>query len=266
MSSEQPDVEGRYAEADEFHRRRWFLDHISAPPAEIFEFLSGTSVNIDGSRVLDVGCGDGILDLGMTKRFRPIEMVGTDLFMPDIEELSQLSKKFLNEALPTNLRFVQCTESSLPFPDSRFDFVMSWSVFEHVSDPVRVLKEIRRVLRPRGYMFLQIWPLFHSQRGSHLWKWYPDGWEHLLRSHSDLEEEMFEFESQRPALLKAMMEDFRSLNRLTVSELQASLSSAGLTIRRVSAQSDTIDIPESLLRYPLTDLILSGIKILAVRS
>lgn len=266
MNTDKPRVVGRYRGAPESERRQWFLDHVSGPPEEIAEFLSGTSVELAGSRVLDVGCGDGFIDLGIVRKFKPTELVGADIFPTDDNEIRSLCKEHLGDPFPNNLRFVQCSETSLPFPDARFDFVMSWSVFEHVSDPVRLFSEIRRVLRPRGYMFLQIWPLFHSQRGSHLWNWYPEGWEHLLRNHDELTDELKSMEDVSPELLHATMVDFTTLNRITVDELQRAMLAAGLKIRRISATADTIDIPEQLSRYSVVDLMLSGIKVLAVRD
>ena len=266
MSDSAPRVEGRFPNALPELRKAWFLDHVVKPPEAIEQFLSGTSIDLAGSRILDVGCGDGFIDLGIVSRFHPYQVAGTDLFDVDVDELRRLSIEHLGEDLPDNLRFSRCSEDLLPFADASFDFVMSWSVFEHVSNPVRVLSEIRRVLRPRGYMFLQIWPLFHSQRGSHLWKWYPGGWEHLTRPHDELVAELAEMEKTRPELFEATMVDFQTLNRVTLSQLQAAISTAGLKICRVSATADTIDIPESLLRYPIVDLMLSEVKILAVKD
>lgn len=261
-----PRVEGRHKGAAEEDRKTWFLEHVTKPPQEIADFLAGTAVDIDGARILDVGCGDGMIDLGMVRKFRPYEFVGTDIFQTDVNDLAEMSRRFLGSELPDNLRFAECSETMLPFADSRFDFVMSWSVFEHVSDPVRVLSEIRRVLRPRGYMFLQIWPLYHSQRGSHLWKWYPEGWEHLRRPHDDLRTELASFTEDKSELREAMLTDLNTLNRITLSQLQNSITAAGLKIKRVSATADTIDVPEDLLRYSISDLMISEIKLLAVKD
>ena len=62
-----------------------------------------------------------------------------------------------------------------------------------------------------------------------------------------------------------MLVDLDTLNRLTMDQLQDSISASGMTIRRVALQADTINIPQSLLRYRLTDLAISGVKILASR-
>jgi hypothetical protein len=66
-------------------------------------------------------------------------------------------------------------------------------------------------------------------------------------------------------LLKATNIDFDTLNRITLDELQRSISVAGFKIRRLGLQADIIDIPESLLRYRLSDLAISGVKLIATR-
>ena len=260
-----PVLEGRIKNAPDEVRGKWFIDHVTKPANEIADFLEGTNVSLTGARVLDVGCGDGFIDLGVIQKFQPSLLVGTDLFTIDLEDLKKLSLEHLKAPLPDCLKFSECTETTLPFPDASFDFVISWSVFEHVSDPVAVLREIRRVLRPGGYMFLQIWPLFHSQRGSHLWEWYPEGWEHLQESANTLRTNISEKLSTSPELLESTLVDLDTLNRLTMDQLQDSIATSGMTIRRVALQADTIDVPQSLLRYRLTDLAISGVKILASR-
>lgn len=260
-----PRVAGRVPSAEATDRNRWFVDHVEKPAAELEDFLRGTNLSLTGARVLDVGCGDGFIDIGLLRKFQPTKVMGVDLVPTDVDELQKLYVANFNEELPKNLTFGTCTPTTIPLPDESFDVVFSWSVFEHVTDPVAVFNEMHRLLRPGGFMFLQIWPLYRSQRGSHLWNWYPDGWEHMTRSHDELRDEIRLTLQNEPELLEATSIDFDSLNCITVDELQSALSSAGFKIRRVSFQADTIDVPESLLRYRLSDLAISGVKLLATR-
>ena len=113
-------------------------------------------------------------------------------------------------------------------------------------------------------MFLQIWPLYWSQHGSHLWFWYPNGWQHQLRDHTEIVNEVRGSSVQSKDVVDEMLVDFASLNRLTIADLQRALSISGFRIRRIEMQSDTIEIPRELSHVAVTDLAISGVKLIAL--
>jgi len=43
-----------------------------------------------------------------------------------------------------------CDLTAIPVPDATYDLVLCTQVLEHVPDPVAVLREFNRVLKPRG--------------------------------------------------------------------------------------------------------------------
>jgi SAM-dependent methyltransferase len=51
--------------------------------------------------------------------------------------------------------FVAGTATAMPFADSTFDAIWSIWVLEHIPNPEAALSEIRRVVKPGGYLFLQ---------------------------------------------------------------------------------------------------------------
>jgi SAM-dependent methyltransferase len=51
-------------------------------------------------------------------------------------------------------RFVQADARAMPFPDSEFDAVWSVWVLEHIPNPEQALREMRRVLKPGGLLYL----------------------------------------------------------------------------------------------------------------
>jgi SAM-dependent methyltransferase len=55
-----------------------------------------------------------------------------------------------------------CDLSELPVEDSRFDLVLCAQVLEHLPEPLAVLKELHRVLRPGGQLWLSC-PLFYEE-------------------------------------------------------------------------------------------------------
>lgn len=263
---DRPWIEGRVASADPEDRKRWFRQHAEVAAQEILDFLDDAGWAMSGRRVLDLGCGDGFIDLGLARQGNPMRLIGTDLEPTDTDELEQLCEEVYGEPLPTTLEFRQCEVDSIPLPDRSMDLVVSWSAFEHVDYPVQVLKEVRRVLRPRGAVFIQIWPLYWSEHGSHFWYWFPEGWEHLRRSVADVRSEVAESTDLSGDVVDAMLVDFDSLNRLTVGELQRAILAAGLRITRVELMTGTIEVPPGLEHLPVLDLLSAGIKLLAVRA
>ena len=51
-------------------------------------------------------------------------------------------------------RFVQADARAMPFPDGEFDAVFTVWVLEHIPNPEQVLREMRRVLKPGGVLYL----------------------------------------------------------------------------------------------------------------
>lgn len=58
--------------------------------------------------------------------------------------------------------------TEFPFENSAFDFIFSWSAFEHILDMDAVLRGMHRVLRPGGHAFVQVSPWYGSRQGNHL--------------------------------------------------------------------------------------------------
>lgn len=96
--------------------------------------------------VLDCGCGPGSITVGLAEIVAPGQVIGLDIEPRQLETARRLAQM---RGL-SNLRFEQGSVYELPFPDASFDVAVAHFVLEHVSDPLRALREIRRVLRPGG--------------------------------------------------------------------------------------------------------------------
>lgn len=246
----------------------WFADHFESAPAQIVDFLASDGITLEGARVADVGSGDGLVDLGLWFRARPEQLVGFDIAPTNRAALLARARDAgAMQELPEGLEFRACEDRYLPADDASFDYVVSWSTFEHVVDAAATAAEIARILKTHGVLFLQLYPFFHSGPGSHLWTWFPDGYAQLLLD-PDVVEQRVEDEAWRTSdeWRRDRLADFRSLNRLTVDSLQDALTDAGLVISKVELITQPFHIPAGLDSYRITDLGITGIKLLAYRQ
>jgi len=102
-----------------------------------------------GSRILDVGCGTGLLLEQLGRTHPEAELVGLDL-TPRMLGIAQ-------HRLAGRAALVAADAATLPFRDAHFDTVVSSSVLHYLPDPRRALGEWRRVLRPGGRLIVTDW-------------------------------------------------------------------------------------------------------------
>lgn len=96
-------------------------------------------------RFLDVGCATGFFINGI-KKHSNWDVYGTDF--------GESAVRFAREKLSLDVRHGDLSEAG--FPQSFFDYVHVNNVLEHVLDPISLLKECRRVIKPDGIFFLSV--------------------------------------------------------------------------------------------------------------
>jgi SAM-dependent methyltransferase len=100
-------------------------------------------------RVLDLGCGNG-------RYYEYFKEKGLDYHgLDNSEKLVEVARKRYKEA-----DFRVGDALNLPFSDNFFDKVISIAVFHHIpSEEFRIsfLKEVKRVLKPKGTLILTVW-------------------------------------------------------------------------------------------------------------
>jgi ubiquinone/menaquinone biosynthesis C-methylase UbiE len=100
----------------------------------------------EGMQVLDVGCGPGSITLGIASRIGRGRVTGVDLS----ESQVQLASRAAVEQGVSNAQFRTGSAYQLPFADGQFDAVFSHALLEHLSEPVRAMREFLRVLKAGG--------------------------------------------------------------------------------------------------------------------
>ena len=96
-----------------------------------------------GDKVLEVGCGEGVLAVLMSKKGAYVTAV--DISEPNIKNAKEYS---LKEGVD-NIDFSISDAESLPFEDSSFDVVVADNVLEHVPNFEKGVLEIKRVTKEK---------------------------------------------------------------------------------------------------------------------
>ncbi|WP_164545037.1 class I SAM-dependent methyltransferase [Antribacter gilvus] len=101
--------------------------------------------------VLDVGSGTGSVALLVKKLYRTANVTGLD---PDPKAIALSARKARRRGLA--VRWDQGFAGELPYPDASQDRVLSSMMFHHLDEDEKVpaLREVRRVLRPGGELYL----------------------------------------------------------------------------------------------------------------
>ena len=116
--------------------------------ATIGETLNRLEIN-QGERILDLGCGTGVLIQRLLQVSPEIEVFGID----SCAEMLEIAKQKLPESVDLKVGIAD----NLPFPNNSFDVVVSTSAFHYFRDPSQALQEAKRVLKPNGRLVITDW-------------------------------------------------------------------------------------------------------------
>jgi len=103
-----------------------------------------------GKSVLEIGCGTGVASCLFAAA--GAEVTAIDLTAKAVE-MAKAGAGHFN--LQMNIR--QMDAEHLDFPSESFDYVFSWGVIHHSAHTENIVREIRRVLKPRGEGLLMVY-------------------------------------------------------------------------------------------------------------
>ena len=121
---------------------------------------------VAGRRVLDLGCGDGLLTSTLAERGAWAVGIDADRAMLEAANAQPVS------GVPARPRFIEGRLEELPFPDATFDVVVVVTVLCLVPDRTPAVREAARALRPGGRLIigeLGRWSAWAARRRIKAW-------------------------------------------------------------------------------------------------
>lgn len=170
--------------------------------------------------MLDIGVGDGSITSAIQRHYDlPKDKVfGTDIVTPREEP---------------SFTFNLVDGSDLPFNDNSFDLITANMVLHHVDDLDGLLQEIRRVLRPNGYLVISEHDILSNMNSEDISGLTSEEWREYVSSFLDIVHLLYEVILSDPQETEPQEfeESFRR-NYLSSEEWKNLLESAGFSLNQ----------------------------------
>ncbi|MBN1903210.1 class I SAM-dependent methyltransferase [Candidatus Sumerlaeota bacterium] len=129
----------------------------------LFKMIEHYGLLKDGNaRVLDIGCGTGLILQSISSRSIAIGM--------------DFSRKAISYCRRRNIRDLLLGDvSNLPIKDSSVDLILALDLMEHIEDDEGLMKEIYRTLKPKGYILATV------PAHQYLWSGHDEALHHFRR-------------------------------------------------------------------------------------
>lgn len=128
-------------EQDRLYRQARFLE------PSVYQGVDFTA----NHRVLEVGCGVGAQTEILLERFPHLHITGVDASSAQLDR----ARQHLSAAVASGkVEFIQTDAKGIPAADSSFDGAFVCWLLEHVENPVDILTEIHRTLKPGASIYI----------------------------------------------------------------------------------------------------------------
>ncbi len=172
MAAEWWDPEGKFKPLHMLNPCR--LDYITRQIAAEFRRDLAETEPFRGLRLLDIGCGGGLLS-------EPMARLGADVVGADAAEGNIPVARIHAEQSGLAIDYRHTTAEALAAGGEKFDVVLNMEVIEHVADPEAYMKACADLLKPGGMMIISTINrnpksfLVAIVGAEHIMRWLPKG-------------------------------------------------------------------------------------------
>lgn len=114
----------------------------------------------DEINILDIGCGVGIYDFNILKKFRKAKIIGIDISKPQLEIATKISKE---KGFSEQVVFLEGDAETLNI-EREFDYVICAEVIEHLPDPTKAIENIAKLCRLNTKVIFSVPQLYHEAK------------------------------------------------------------------------------------------------------
>lgn len=143
MAADWWNPNGKFAPLHKFNPTR--LGYIRDTAAAHFGRNTNATAPFEGLRLLDIGCGGGLLSEPMTR-------MGFDVVGADASEQNIKTAAVHADEQGLDIDYRATTAEALNEAGERFDVVLNMEVVEHVANPRRFLRDCAQMVTPGGLM------------------------------------------------------------------------------------------------------------------
>ena len=145
-----------FQRADRYDR---LANHLTRPLYQRVAADVAAAGGAEAGSVLDVGTGPGRVPILVARALPGWRVEGVDLSGPMVD---RARRNAVEAGLADRVTFTVGDAAALPYPDGSFDLVVSTISLHHWADAEAGLREVRRVLRPRGQAWIYDFRLWYA--------------------------------------------------------------------------------------------------------